>query len=539
MNVANCYYDGNKDEVRFAEPTEILNKTTHIVYGEEKTNGSGIVVKSDGKEAYVDDNDVRTLIIADSGAGKTRRCVIPMIISMILNGVSIVVNDPKGEIYKWVSKLLTKSEFEVHMLNFRNPMNGDRYNLLSLGAKLYKNGDKSRASEYFYAFFYNLYEPQRSEKDPFWTNESENYATGLCLLSCEIMELEDITIENIYNLHLFAQKKVGGKLLIEQSFDEEMKSSGAYKLMEGTLNAPNDTKSSINSVMTQVLSRLVVNENIVDMLSASDFDVENIGKKKTAIFLITKDESTVYNSIVASFIEQTYLTLVDMAEAEFNGFLPIRVEFVMDEFGNMTKLNDINQKITASRSRNIRWHLVVQGLEQLSMVYGKEVASILLGNCDDWLYLHSNDIALLEQISYRCGEYSTEYTKEKRKLLSVSRLQHFNKEKGECLILMGRQYPYITYLPDISKYDYEPLESMPIEKRKCSKKSIFDIEKLSEKNLKEKKEQEIITKQKKMKEKLDKIKQQENNAIKEELNNEFKNLEVDLFSKIFEEELES
>ena len=486
MNTINNYYDINNDEVRFAEPSEISEEVSHIVFKNEMTNASGMIIRSNGREADVDNNDVRTLIVADSGAGKTRRCVIPMVISMIMNGVSMVLHDPKGEIYKWSAELLEQFGYSARILNFRSPMTGNQYNPLNIGAKLYAQGEKSKATEYFFSFAYNLYEPHKSEKDPFWTNESENYLTGLCLLACELLPVEQITIDNIYHIHLMGQEKMGCSTVIKEYFTSEKKTSEAWRLLEATIMAPNETRASIISVMTQVLSRLVVNEDIVDMLGKSDFEIEKIGTEKTAVFLITKDETSVYNTIVSSFVEQAYMALIDMAECNYNGSLPVRVEFVMDEFGNMAKLNDINEKITASRSRNIRWHLVVQGLEQLSIKYGKEVSSILLGNCDTWCYLHSNDLELLTYISKRCGEYKAEYTNEKRQLLSVSRLQHFNKKEGECLILMGRQHPYITYLPDISEYEYKPFGKLQFKKRTKGMRNLFDLKEYVENIGKEK-----------------------------------------------------
>ena len=466
-------------DARFATLQEITNSTKHIVLNKE-VNASGLIVRSNAVELDVDDSDVNTLTLSDTGGGKTRRQVIPMAIGMIQHGDSIIVNDCKGGMtYRYLKPLLDKHGYKTYVLDFRNPLRGNQYNLLSYGAELYKEGKISEATDVFYSFSDSIFEPLKSEKDPFWTVESSRYLCGLCLLTCELNDKDKVTLDNVYNLHVTGRERIGmGNYLKEYFHEEERKQSNIWRLIEGTVMAPNDTQASILSVMTQGLSRLIINDNILDMMYKCDFRASDIGKEKTAVFLLTKDETNIYDSIVAAFIDQIYAILVNMAENEYNGKLPVRVEFLMDEFSNMAKINDFRKKITASRSRNIRWHLVVQSMEQLTTIYGKADARTIIGNCNSWCYMNSSDIDLLKIISDLCGEYDDEYTREKHNLLSVSKLQHFNKEDGECLILVGRNYPYITYLPDISQYEYEPLPQMDIKQRKLRKKKIFNFRKI-------------------------------------------------------------
>lgn len=496
-----CINEIVDDDARFANIEEIINCTELVSFNNNHAKASGIPVMSDGKNLRVDNSDTHSLIIGLTGSGKTRRSIYEMMLSMITAGSSIVVNDCKCEIYRYTKTCLEQNGYKVHVLNFRNPLTGNRYNLLKSAALLYKEGKIGEATEYFYSFSTSIFEPLKSDKDPFWTLESARYLTGLCLLACELLEIEDINLGNVYNIHVLGREKMGGTSVLRQYFNEERRTSAIWRLVEGTVMAPSDTQASILSVMTQGLTRILLNDDIADMMNNSDFDVMDIGREKTAVFLMTKDETSAYDSLVSSFVDQAYTELVSMAEKDYNGKLPVRVEFIMDEFGNMAKLNDMIKKVTASRSRNIRWHLVIQGMEQLSAIYGKEDASIIIGNCGSWCYMNSSDIELLKTISERCGEVKDEFTKEPHRLLTVSRLQHFDKDAGECLILLGRNRPYITYLPDISEYGIEPIESIDLPERERNQKPLFDIRKVVreeldatvEATLKEKKASQLPT----------------------------------------------
>ena len=120
--------------------------------------------------------------------------------------------------------------------------------------------------------------------------------------------------------------------------------------------------------------------------------------------------------------------------------------------------------ISAARSRNMRFYLVAQSMHQLRGKYDED-ADTIKGNCDNWVFLTSKELALLNEISELCGTVITEGGV-KRSLISVSELQRLNKERGEALILHCRQYPFISELADISAYTafegYEPVPLMPL-----------------------------------------------------------------------------
>jgi type IV secretion system protein VirD4 len=187
------------------------------------------------------------------------------------------------------------------------------------------------------------------------------------------------------------------------------------------------------------------------MLSGNSINIRDIGKKKSAVYIIVPDEKTTYHFLVTTFIKQVYELLISEAQATASKTLPVRVNFVLDEFCNIPKIPDMPSMISAARSRNMRFFLVAQSLHQLTARY-KEDAATIKGNCDNWVFLTSKEIALLEEISSLCGSVSQAGEQNHRPLISISELQRLDKQKGEALIMHARQYPIITEIADIDSY---------------------------------------------------------------------------------------
>jgi type IV secretion system protein VirD4 len=206
-----------------------------------------------------------------------------------------------------------------------------------------------------------------------------------------------------------------------------------------------------------MIGQFIIRKSLSQVLSGSSFDIRKIGKEKTAIYIIVPDEKTTTHFLVTLFVKQTYETLISEAQRQKDKRLPVRVNFLLDEFCNIPTIPDMPSMISASRSRNMRFFLLAQGLYQLRQKY-KEDAMTIQGNCDNWVFLSSKEHELLKEISNLCGErfYNDGYNGEKsRPLISTSQLQRLSKEKGEALILYGRHYPFVTELPDIDKYQFK------------------------------------------------------------------------------------
>jgi hypothetical protein len=229
---------------------------------------------------------------------------------------------------------------------------------------------------------------------------------------------------------------------IKEYFNAKDPSRPAYVNASGTVYAPEETKGGVLSTFKQKVKLFSSRDNLSEMLSYSDFDMKDIGRKKTAVFMIVQDEKKTLHPLATIFIKQCYETLIDVAQ-ESGGHLPFRTNFILDEFANMPPLKDVTTMVTAARSRHIRFNFIIQNFAQLTKVYGKEDAETIKGNCNI-LYLISSELQALEELSKMCGEVKS---KEKEKtsstpLVTVSDLQRM--KMGEVIWLRLRMMPFKT-----------------------------------------------------------------------------------------------
>lgn len=458
------YISENINEGTFEDWETILDATFEMDFDADYMEKDGVPIVSDGHLARGYPLEQPMMVVAATGSGKTRRLIIQFLISCILSACSMLINDPKGELYKHTKKLLEKLGYKIIVIDLRNLDNGERFNFCEHPARLYKAGSTRRADEMFQAMFDTFMATVRSEKDPFWHTTGAAYLTGLAELCCDIFPAEKVTINTIYELHIQGNKRFGGSTYLK-TYLEMHEDKPYYKLIAPYINAPNDTRASLDAVLTSAISKFCRNSSVVDQTTNSTFEIADLVEEKTALFIISRDESTVYNALITAMVNEIYEVIIDMAEEKYNGRLPRRLSIVLDEFGNLAPIDDINTKITVSRSRNVGWCLCCQSLDQLTLKYTADVAKIILGNCNI-AYMYSSDINLLKMLSDLCGKTTDEYTHESKPLLSVEQLRHFDKNDGQTLFLLERMRPFVGFLPDISEYNIVPEEKAEFRKRK-------------------------------------------------------------------------
>jgi len=452
-------------------------KIKRIVASDPTSQYAGIPLICNGKEMWVDDGEYHNLVIGATGSGKTVNTILPTVKILAKKGESLICTDPKGEIYEKTGGLLKQKGYNIILLNFRNPQMGNSWNPLSLPYKLYKNGNQDKAIELLDDLALNiLYEENSGNSDPFWEKTAADYFAGIALAMFEDTEEEKININSINMTATVGEDKFGGSTYIKEYFSYKEPSSAAYVNASGTVMAPSDTKGGIISVFKQKVKLFASRENLSEMLSYSDFDLADIGKKPTAVFIIIQDEKKTYHSLATIFIKQVYETLIDVAQ-QSGGKLPCRTNFLLDEFANMPPLKDVTTMITAARSRQIRFTLIIQNFAQLNKVYGKDDAETIKGNCGNIIYLISTELAALEEISKLCGEKKSKKDDKTAStpLATVSDLQRM--KQFDQIILRLRNSPFKTsFVPDF-KIDWGKCVSPKIEYPNREKRSvqIFDI----------------------------------------------------------------
>ena len=415
---------------------------------DESYESAGIPIIINDKEAYVDNGENHSLIIGASGSGKTWTIIDPLVKILGKAGESMVITDPKGEIYEHNANLLREKGYNVVLVNFRDPDQGAAWNPLSLPYRYWKDGKEDKAMELLEDLAMNILVDAQNN-DPFWQKSAADYFTGLALGLFEDAQSEDeVNLNSINAMSTFGEERCGSSKYDKEYFKLKGELSSAYISAAATVLAPADTKGGITSTFRQKIRIFSSRQKLAEMLSYTSFDVRKIGSEKTAMFLKVHDEKTTYHALATIFVKQVYECLIDEAQKCENQKLKVRTNFILDEFANMPALKDVESMITASRSRNMRFNFGIQNFSQLNKVYGKDVAETIKGNCGNMFYLITTEYAALEEISKLLGDVKPKKAKEGepqppiRPLVTVSDLQQM--KQFEMIIKRWRNQPYKT-----------------------------------------------------------------------------------------------
>ena len=406
---------------------------------------SGIPIMYDDEYLYIDNKDAHSLVIGSTGSGKTQSTILPMTKLAMMSGESIILNDVKGEIYKSTANELEKRGYNVIVLNFENSNLGNSWNPFTLPYKLFQNGEKDKALDLVEDLGYYLFnDPSEKPTDPFWINSVIDYFTGITLYLFQHAKESEVNLNSIYS---FSNTVVVEPKHFLNKID---KNSSIYYNVSGTLNAPTETRGSIISVFNQKIRKYVSREILSNMMATTDFDITNISNEKTAIFIVSGNSSYSSN-LIPLFINQVF-DCVDMY-----GNKEKTLNVLLDEFDTMLPIKDFSKLIHYSRSINLRFIVVVKSYMDLLNMYGKENTEILKMCFANIIYLLSNDIYTLEEISNMCGTIN-----EKEKLITVEELK--TMKIFEAIVLTPRVMPFKTkLLPDYEiDWGYESsIKTMP------------------------------------------------------------------------------
>ena len=424
------------------EPVDISARTSHAA-------GTPLLYKNN--EVYVDNGSNHTLVIGATGSGKTVDIILPSVHILSKNKESMVITDPKGEIYEKTSEMLRKKGYQILLLNFRDPQNGSAWNPLDLPYKMWKEGNSDKAIELLDDLALNiLYDESNKNQDPFWEKSSASYFSGIALGLFKDAKPDEININSINLVSSDGDEKFGGSTYIKEYFNMMDHNDPAYIDASGTVNAPADTKGSVLAVFKDKIKTFASRENLSEMLSHSDIDLSSIGKKPTAVFIVIQDEKKTYHALATILIKQIYETLIAVAQ-ENGGALPVRTNFLLDEFANMPPLKDVTTMITAARSRKIRFTLIIQNFAQLDSVYGKEDAETIRGNCGNLIYLVTTELKALEEISKMAGEVKSKKDEKTASTPLVTITDLRNMKEHDVIIMRLRMNAFKTHF----RPDYE------------------------------------------------------------------------------------
>ena len=465
-------YQSTNQETRWATIEEIKRSATHIDLHSEKYPGAGIPIMADGHDAYVDSSDTHTLIFGATGSKKTRLFCMPVLNYFIKAGESFIATDPKGELYARTAGMAKANDYNIVVLNFRDIGKGNMWNPLSHPYKMYHSGKRDEAISLLNDFVKTIAAPQFEKmSDVFWPEMASSVALANLLLLMEAADKDEVNVNSLAALCSNASTEKLKKLSSAMSLN-----TIAGMNFQNVFTAPEKTLQSIMVTLFGMVRIFTTQKSLTNMLSGNTIDIDSIGEKKTAVYLIIPDEKSTYHSLVTTFLKQSYEQLIAQAHTHEDRKLPVRVNFVLDEFCNLPQIPDMASMISAARSRNMRYFLVAQSLHQLKGRYGED-ADTIKGNCDNWIFLTSKELDLLNEISQLCGTFRNSQGV-KRSLISISELQRLDKSKGEALIMHSRQYPVISEIADIDDYEmFKGYTAPPLADYNMPEAKMFDLNK--------------------------------------------------------------
>lgn len=347
--------------------------------------------------------NTNVLVVGGSGSGKSASYVIPNAYQLL---GSYIFTDPKGELFDKTAGYLEANGYEIKVLNLVAPSKSDGYNPLmhisseidvDVIANTIVKGQKSDLS---------------GNSDPYWDDMAEMLLKSLIYYLIATRPEEERNLASCAELVRAANSSSGDNLLTNLintlPYDHPARTN--YKSIE---IAPEKTYSSILSSLQSKLGKFDSKE-IAELTSTDTIDFEEIGRKKTAVYVISSDTHTAYDFLLTIFFSQMIQQLYDFADKS-GGALPMPAYFILDEFANIGRIPDFDKKISTSRSRKINFSVILQNLDQLEAVY-KDTHETIIGNCDTHLFLGSNSQKTVEYFSKALGEKTI-----KRESVSINR----------------------------------------------------------------------------------------------------------------------
>lgn len=471
-----------KGDTRWSKRYELTKRLKKINLSDNTYKYGGIPLISNSRNVWVDNNEGHSLIIGTTGSGKTRRIVNPMIKILAKRGESMIITDPKMELYYSSIQLLKDEGYKTILLNFRDPEYGDGWNPLNIPYDFYKNNNIDKCVEFlealavniFYTDFYSNMFPMNS----YLEKAAADYFCALALCLFEEGDVDEINLNSIAYLSTLINNEYQDTTYLKKYFEIRGRNHPGYFFAQGIMQTDGENKNQILTTFIQRIRIFISRKSLSKMMSSTDFDFKSICETKTAIFIILHDEKTTYHTLASIFIKQCYEYLIYCSQN--TGSLNIRLNFILEEFGNMPPIPDFPNMITASRSRNMRFNLIIQGISQLDVIYKYENSATIQGNCSNILCLLTSEQNSLEKISNLCGEKiirdDVGKVIEKKPLISITDLQKMNT--GDVIIIKHSLYPYRTKLPDQSKYIFDNVLVSTNEIRCRKEVKIFNISKM-------------------------------------------------------------
>ena len=441
------------------------------------------------------------LVIGGSGSGKTRFFVKPSIMQM---HSSYVITDPKGQLLKETGKMLLHGApkldengkpvrdgrgkviyepYRIKVLNTINFSKSMKYNPLA-----YVRSEKDILKLVNVIIANTKGDGEKSSED-FWVKaERLLYCAliGYIWYEAEPEERNFITLLDLLNACEAREDDETYKSPVDILFDDLAKKQPDHFAVKQYVKFKMAAGKTLKSILVSCGARLAPFDikELRDIMTEDELELDTMGDRKTALFLIMSDTDTTFNFVIAMLQSQLFNLLCDKADDFYNGRLPVHVRCLLDEFANIGQIPNFDKLIATIRSREISASIILQSQSQLKTIY-KDAADTIVGNCDSTLFLGGKEKGTLKEISELLGKetidslsqsenrgaqtsHGLSYQKLGKELMTQDEIAVM--DGGKCILQLRGVRPFFSDKFDITKHPrYQYLSD-------ADKKNVFDVE---------------------------------------------------------------
>ena len=441
------------------------------------------------------------LVIGGSGSGKTRFFVKPSIMQM---HSSYVITDPKGQLLTETGKMLLHGApkldengksvrdgrgkviyepYRIKVLNTINFSKSMKYNPLA-----YVRSEKDILKLVNVIIANTKGDGEKSSED-FWVKaERLLYCAliGYIWYEAEPEERNFITLLDLLNACEAREDDETYKSPVDILFDDLAKKQPEHFAVKQYVKFKMAAGKTLKSILVSCGARLAPFDikELRDIMTEDELELDTMGDRKTALFLIMSDTDTTFNFVIAMLQSQLFNLLCDKADDFYNGRLPVHVRCLLDEFANIGQIPNFDKLIATIRSREISASIILQSQSQLKTIY-KDAADTIVGNCDSTLFLGGKEKGTLKEISELLGKetidslsqsenrgaqtsHGLSYQKLGKELMTQDEIAVM--DGGKCILQLRGVRPFFSNKFDITKHPrYRYLSD-------ADKKNVFDVE---------------------------------------------------------------
>ncbi len=441
------------------------------------------------------------LVIGGSGSGKTRFFVKPSLLQM---HSSYVVTDPKGQLLRETGKLLAHGgpkrdengkpvrdkcgkvvyePYRIKVLNTINFSKSMKYNPLA-----YVRSEKDILKLVNVIIANTKGDGEKSSED-FWVKaERLLYCAliGYIWYEAEPEEKNFITLLELINACEAREDDETYKSPVDILFDELAQAQPEHFAVKQYVKFKMAAGKTLKSILVSCGARLAPFDikELRDIMTEDELELDTMGDRKTALFLIMSDTDTTFNFVIAMLQSQLFNLLCDKADDLYNGRLPVHVRCLLDEFANIGQIPNFDKLIATIRSREISASIILQSQSQLKTIY-KDAADTIVGNCDVTLFLGGKEKSTLKEISELLGKetidslsqsenrgaqtsHGLSYQKLGKELMTQDEIAVM--DGGKCILQLRGVRPFFSDKYDLTKHPrYKYLSD-------ADKKNVFDVE---------------------------------------------------------------